>query len=56
MSQKSHQECFGKMFPDDLHLKSNQPNKGKVFTRISELETILGYSQCRFEAVKTGVC
>jgi hypothetical protein len=32
MSQAQHKECFGKMFPDDLHLRSNQPNKGKVFT------------------------
>ena len=32
MSQTEHKECFGKMFPDDLHLQSNQPNKGKVFT------------------------
>jgi hypothetical protein len=32
MSQKEHRDCFGKMFPDDLHLKDNEPNKGKVFT------------------------
>ena len=32
MSTKEHRECFGTMFPDDLHLKNNQPNKGKVFT------------------------
>ena len=32
MSQKEHRECFGTMFPDDLHLKNNQPNEGKVFT------------------------
>ena len=32
MSNMSHKECFGKMFPDDLHLKHNRPNAGKVFT------------------------
>ena len=32
MSDVTHKECFGKMFPDDLHLKHNTPNKGKVFT------------------------
>ncbi len=32
MSQPQYQDCFGTMFPDDLHLQINQPNKGKVFT------------------------
>jgi hypothetical protein len=32
MSQTEHKKCFDRMFPDDLHLRSNQPNKGKVFT------------------------
>ena len=32
MNQTQHKECFGTMFPDDLHLKVNEPNKGKVFT------------------------
>ena len=32
MSNVDHKECFGKMFPDDLHLKHNTPNEGKVFT------------------------
>ncbi len=32
MSNVTHKECFGKMFPDDLHLKHNTPNSGKVFT------------------------
>jgi len=36
MSMKEHRDCFGKMFPDDLHLKDNQPNKGKVFTVLME--------------------
>ena len=32
MSQYEHKDCFGKMYPDDLHLRVNKPNKGKVFT------------------------
>ena len=32
MSQNEHKDCFGKMYPDDLHLHNNEPNKGKVFT------------------------
>lgn len=37
MSQPEHKECFGTMFPDDLHLRNNQPNKGKVFSVWMEL-------------------
>lgn len=37
MSKMEHRDCFGTMFPDDLHLKSNQPNEGKVFTVWVEL-------------------
>jgi hypothetical protein len=32
MTAQEHRDCFGTMFPDDLHLKDNRPNKGKVFT------------------------
>lgn len=32
MTDTTHKECFGTMFPDDLHLKNNVPNRGKVFT------------------------
>ena len=32
MNQSEQKACFGTMFPDDLHLKTNKPNKGKVFT------------------------
>ncbi len=32
MSTEEHRDCFGTMFPDDLHLRSGAPNKGKVFT------------------------
>jgi hypothetical protein len=31
MSQIEHKECFGKMFPDDLHLHNNEESSGKVF-------------------------
>ena len=37
MSTKEHRDCFGTMFPDDLHLKNNKKNKGKVFTVCVEL-------------------
>ena len=37
MTNNEHRECFGMMFPDDLHLKNNQENKGKVFTVRIEL-------------------
>ncbi len=39
MSQSQHKDCFGTMFPDNLHLRNNQQNKGKVFSvRLSQLE------------------
>lgn len=31
MGQTEHKVCFGTMFPDDLHLQDNEPNKRKVF-------------------------
>lgn len=43
MSTKEHRECFGTMFPDDLHLKKNQPNKGKVFT--VSLQLVAGFAR-----------
>ncbi len=30
------QECYGKMFPDVLHLPSDKPVSGKVFTVLLE--------------------
>ena len=36
MTDQQHKDCFGTMFPDDLHLRENVPNKGKVFTVIIE--------------------
>jgi len=39
MSQSQHKDCFGKMFPDDLHLRINKTNKGKVFAvQLEQLE------------------
>ena len=32
MSKFEHKKCFGKMFPESFHLRTDQPNKGKVFT------------------------
>ena len=37
MTGSEHKECFGTMFPDDLHLKSNVPNRGKAFTAYVQL-------------------
>lgn len=31
-----HQECFGKMFPDVLHIPNDQVVKGKVFSVLLE--------------------
>jgi hypothetical protein len=42
MRNNEHRECFGTMFPDDLHLKNNQENKGKVFTVCIELVSGFG--------------
>jgi hypothetical protein len=50
MNQSAHKECFGTMFPDDLHLKSNQPNKGKVFTVYVELLGGLNRGDRRIQA------
>ena len=32
MNRNEHKDCFGRMYPDDLHLHKNEANKGKVFT------------------------
>jgi hypothetical protein len=41
MSKVKHKECFGTMFPDTLHLHTNQECKGKVFS--SRLESATGW-------------
>ena len=43
MNDQQHKECFGTMFPDDLHLRNNVPNKGKVFT--SRVEFVGGMTR-----------
>jgi len=32
MTQTTHKECFGTMFPDVLHIENDQPQRGKVFS------------------------
>ncbi len=32
MSESTHKECYGTMFPDALHFTSNRPTGGKVFS------------------------
>ena len=34
MSKVEHKKCFGAMFPEDLHLQTDQPSKGKVFSAV----------------------
>lgn len=41
MNKVDHKECFGTMFPDTLHLRTNQECKGKVFS--ARLETASGW-------------
>lgn len=37
MGKVEHRKCFGTMFPDRLHLRNNQPSRGKVFTTCIEV-------------------
>ena len=32
MSEIEHKKCFGKMFPDSVHLGDQGSSKGKVFS------------------------
>lgn len=50
MSNQEHKICFGKMFPDDLHLRNNQANKGKVFTVWVELVGLMSRGDRKIEA------
>ena len=36
MNQTNHPKCFGTMFPDVLHVESDRPQKGKVFSLLLE--------------------
>ena len=40
MNKNLRKECFGQMFPDDLHLRDDRDNRGKVF--IVRLERVGG--------------
>jgi hypothetical protein len=47
MEPLNHKHCYGTMFPDALHFRSNEPNVGKVFS--FELDSTVGMG-----AVRTG--
>jgi hypothetical protein len=47
MNQTNHTECFGKMFPDVLHVESDRPQRGKVFSTL--LERAGGMIRCNRE-------
>ena len=40
MSETQHKDCYGTMFPDALHFRTNEPQVGKVF--MYELEGTVG--------------
>ncbi len=53
MSQSHHRECFGTMFPDVLHVESDRPHRGKVFSVL--LQRAGGMIRCNREvSVNTG--
>ena len=43
MATNGHKECYGKMFPDALHFRSDEPVRGKAFWY--ELDTACGVSR-----------
>ena len=45
MERLQHKECYGTMFPDALHFRSNEPNAGKVFS--FELDSTPGMGAVR---------
>jgi len=45
MKTQEHKECYGTMFPDALHFRSNEPQVGKVFTY--ELDSTPGMGAAR---------
>jgi hypothetical protein len=47
MSQNQHEKCFGTMFPDVLHVESDRPQRGKVFSLL--LERAGGMYRCNRE-------
>jgi hypothetical protein len=47
MNQTHHQECFGTMFPDVLHVENDRQQRGKVFSLL--LERAGGMYRCNRE-------
>ncbi len=47
MERHEHKVCYGTMFPDALHYRTNEPSVGKVFS--FELDSTVGMG-----AVRTG--
>lgn len=45
MEATRHKECYGTMFPDALHFRSNKPVVGKVFA--CELDNTVGLGAFR---------
>lgn len=43
MSRSQHKNCYGAMFPDALHFRSDKPMLGKAFS--FELDTASGVSR-----------
>jgi len=47
MNQTQHQECFGTMFPDVLHVENDRPQRGKAFSFL--LQRAGGMIRCNRE-------
>jgi hypothetical protein len=47
MEPLNHKHCYGTMFPDALHFRSNEPNVGKVFA--FELDSTVGMGAVRLD-------
>ena len=45
MAPTQHKECYGTMFPDALHFRENEPQRGKVF--MFELDRTVGMGSAR---------
>ena len=48
MEPLNHKHCYGTMFPDALHFRSNVPNVGKVFS--FELDSTVGMGAVRMRS------
>lgn len=47
MNLSHHPDCFGKLFPDVLHVEDDRPQRGKVFSLL--LERAGGTFRCNRE-------